>query len=132
MPGVGVVDGGSDGGGDGWPEDRVHGGGQGQGPGICGVVVEVSVQAVAAHLCHYNIQGQTLSSQEFSSAFSWKFYSETEAALLSLARCFKTFRRQSLNCYCLNCDCFLIVLEMLSSITIILSDIHNQEFPTLC
>ena len=48
MPGVGVVDGGGDGGGDGGPEDRVHGGGQG--PGICGVVVEVSVEAVATHL----------------------------------------------------------------------------------
>ena len=59
MPGVGVEDGGGDGGGDGGPQDRVHGGGHG--PGICGVVVEVSVQAVAAHLCHYNIQGQALS-----------------------------------------------------------------------
>ena len=46
MPGVGVVDGGGDGG----PEDRVHGGGSRQGPGICGVVVEVSVEAVATHL----------------------------------------------------------------------------------
>ena len=56
MPGVGVVDGGSDGGGDGGPEDRVHGGGQGQGPGICGVVVEVSVQTVAPHLGDYKYE----------------------------------------------------------------------------
>ena len=54
MPGVGVVDGGGDGGGDGGPEDGVHGGGGSQAPSrICGVVVEVSVQAVAAHLRHY-------------------------------------------------------------------------------
>ena len=54
MPGVGVVDGGGDGGGDGWPEDGVHrGGGRQCPPEICGVAVEVSVQAVAAHLRHY-------------------------------------------------------------------------------
>ena len=53
MPGVGVVDGGREGGREGGPEDRVHGGGEAQAPGICRVVVQVSVQAVAAHLGHY-------------------------------------------------------------------------------
>ena len=50
MSRVSVVDGGGEGGGDGGAQDRVHGGGQG--PGICGVVVEVRVQAVATHLGH--------------------------------------------------------------------------------
>ena len=48
MASVCLVDGGGEGGCDGGAQDGVHGGGQG--PGICGVVVEVSVEAVATHL----------------------------------------------------------------------------------
>ena len=60
--------------------------------------------------------------------FGWKFPT-TEVALPWYS---KTFR-QSFNSYCLNCDCFLIkYIGNVSSITIILYDIHNQEFPTLC
>ena len=60
MPGVGVVDGGREGGREGGPEDRVHGGGEAQAPGICRVVVQVSVQAVAAHLGPYEYQKEGL------------------------------------------------------------------------
>ena len=61
MPVVCVEDGGREG----RPEDRVHGGGEAQAtqaPRICRVVVEVVVQAVAAHLGHYEYQAVRLSS----------------------------------------------------------------------
>ena len=54
MLGVRGVDSGVDGGG----EDRVHGGGQG--PGICRIRVEVSVQTVAlSNLSHCKYRGDT-------------------------------------------------------------------------
>ena len=96
MPGVRVVDGGGDGG----PQDRVHGGGRQVGPGICGVVVQVSVQvsvqAVTPHLGHCKYQwvrgfySQRCSNgsvsethQGISPQLGWKF-GKTEVAPLWL------------------------------------------------